>query len=121
MTESEQPDRRQAERIPERFRVAFREISKEGADPKTTAGETLNLSASGLCLVSPESLEPDTHVALELSLEGLDEAVVAIGRVVWCDPDQDAFRLGICFTWLREEDRKALAVIADYVKARTGS
>lgn len=111
------PERRAAPRIPERCRVAFRAIREGTADAKTTAAQTLNLSASGLCLVSPQRLDRDAQLALELSLDG-EDPVVAVGRVVWCDQDGDSYRVGICFTWLREEDRQALSVISDYVQAR---
>ncbi len=112
-------ERRKAERLNERCRVAFRRIRQGGGDEKRIAGETLNLSASGLCVVSPEAVPPDSQIALEMALEGLEGPVMAIGRVVWCDQERGAFRLGICFTWLREQDRKSLAVIADYVRSRS--
>lgn len=99
--------------------VKFKDIGG-GAARKTVAGKTLNMSESGLCLLSPKALAPDAHLALELSLKGHDAAVMAIGRVVWCDPDGDDYRVGICFTWLRDEDRDSLQVIAEYVADRTG-
>jgi hypothetical protein len=115
---SEGSERRKAPRIPEQCRVAFRAIREGAADAKTTAARTLNLSASGLCLLAPGRLERDQHLALELSLEGRKDPVVAVGRVVWCDEDEGAYRVGVCFTWLREEDRRALQVISDYVRER---
>lgn len=111
-------DRRRAARIPEKCRVAFRAIREGARDAKTTAGQTLNLSASGLCLVAPSRLERDQHLALELSLDGRKDPVVAVGRVVWCDEDEGTYRVGICFTWLRDEDRRALEVISEYVRDR---
>jgi len=119
MTGSEPPtERRKAVRIPERLKVSFRTIREGGADPKTSAAETVNLSASGLCLKCSEALKRDDHLALELSLEGRADPVMAVGQVVWCDRDDQGYRVGICFTWLREEDRKALAVIGEYVQSR---
>ena len=44
--------------------------------------------------------------------------MVAFGRVVWCDRDGDGYRVGVCFSWLREQDRKSLQVIADYLDGR---
>jgi len=111
-------ERRRDPRVPEQCQVAFRIIREGAAAAKTTAAQTLNLSASGLCLVSPDPLKRDEHLALELALDGQTEPVVAMGRVVWCDEDDPAYRVGICFTWLRDEDRQALAVISDYVKKR---
>lgn len=121
MTGTDQPDRRAAPRIPEQVRVLFRPIEESEGGPGPVEAETVNMSASGLCLVSPRALSAETHLALELGLKDRAEAVVAIGRVVWCDRDGEKFRVGICFTWLREEDRAALKVIADYVQTRLES
>jgi len=121
MTGFDGPERRRAARLPLRCRVSYRTLHEGKADPKTVAAKTLNLSASGLCLVSPRKIARDTHLAMELELHGHPEAVVAVGRVVWCDAADEGFRLGVCFTWLREEDRKALAVISSYVQARLRS
>jgi hypothetical protein len=116
-------ERRQSPRIPERCHVAFRTIREGTAEPKRTAAQTLNLSASGLCLVTRQPLARDDHLAMELSLEGHATPVMAVGRVVWCDRDEDerSYRIGVCFTWLREEDRRALAVIGDHVQSRLRS
>jgi len=121
MTGFDGSERRQAARLPLRCRVSFKAIHEGKADPKVLAGETLNLSASGLCLVSPMRIERDSHLAMELALDGHEAPVVAVGRVVWCDAADEGFRLGICFTWLREEDRKSLGVISSYVQARLRS
>ncbi len=111
-------ERRVAERLPIRCEVAFRALRDGAKAPIRVAAETLNLSASGLCLVSPSPLERDGHLALELTLEGHADPVVAVGKVVWCDAEKTGYRAGICFTWLREEDRKALSVISDFVAER---
>jgi len=96
----------------------YRVLVDEGQTPKQAAAETLNLSGSGVCIASTEALPPERHVALELTLSDRDEPVVAVGKVVWCDRDGDRFRVGICYTWLREEDRRDLGIIADYVARR---
>lgn len=116
-------ERRRAPRIEERFQVAFRTLREGTAEPKRTAARTLNLSASGLCLLTHDALRRDDHLAMELNLQGQPAPVMAVGRVVWCDRDEEAggYRVGVCFTWLREEDRKALALIGEYVQSRLGS
>jgi len=121
MTGTEGHERRQAQRIPEHVKVSYRVIQDEAAAPKMVAAETINMSTSGLCLRSPEPLDSDVHLALELSLEGKTDVVVAFGRVVWCDRDGENYRVGICYSWLREQDRKSLQVIADYVDGRSES
>jgi len=102
-------------RISERCRVAYRVLIDGQKSAKKSAAETLNLSASGVCVRCEESLIPERYVALELSLSDREDPVVAVGKVVWCDRDGDAFRVGVCYTWLRDEDRRDLGVIADYV------
>ena len=96
--------------------------SSSGESPEAssgvTAAETLNVSASGLCLVTPVVLRPDEHLALELTLSDRESPVVAMGRVVWCDPDGDVFRVGVCFTWLRDEDKAELTRVARFVDER---
>ena len=113
-----QPEKRGAPRIEERCTISYRAVEKSENNPKRIAAQTLNLSSSGLCLLSDEALMPDRHLALELQIEEREEPFVAIGRVVWCDRDGDRYRIGICFTWLREEDRRDLGAIGDYVKRR---
>jgi len=117
-------ERRKLPRLSERCKVAFRLLHDGQADPKTFAGETLNLSASGLCLESTISLERETQLALELSLEGSDQPVVAMGRVLWSDPcdgpgtPASVCRAGIVFAWLRDEDRDTIATLTEYIEKR---
>ena len=75
MTAPDPSERRIAPRIDERVQVKYKDIGEGGGD-KAVAAETLNMSASGLCLVSPEALAPEAHLAIELSLEGHDTAVM---------------------------------------------
>ncbi|MHC4450743.1 MAG: PilZ domain-containing protein [Planctomycetota bacterium] len=112
------PENRGATRISERCQISYRSVDDADNNPKRIATQTLNLSSSGLCLVAPEALIPDRHLALELEITERKEPLVAIGRVVWCDRDGDNYRVGVCFTWLREEDRKDLGKIADYVAGK---
>ena len=115
------PENRGATRISERCQISYRFADDADNNPKRIATQTLNLSSSGLCLVAPEALIPDRHLALELEITERAEPLVAIGRVVWCDRDGDNYRVGVCFTWLREEDRKDLGTIADYVSGKLDS
>jgi len=119
MSEPTDSDRRGDPRLPEKCHVAYRTIRDGDASPKEGATETINLSASGLCLRAPEALEPELHLALELTLEGHEEPVMALGRVVWCDQGDQEYQVGVCFTWMREEDREALQVISDSLESRS--
>ena len=119
------PENRGAARIAERCHLSYRTVGTDGA-PSDVSGDlsgrtearTLNLSASGLCLVAPALLRPDELLALELKLSDRESPVVAMGRVVWCDPDGEEFRVGVCFTWLRDEDKAAVTRVAQFVDER---
>ena len=121
MSESSESERRGDLRLPEHCQVSYRTIRDGDASPKQCATETINLSASGLCLRAPDALEPELHLALELTLEGQEDPVMALGRVVWCDRDDAGYRVGVCFTWMREEDREDLQIISDYIESRSES
>jgi hypothetical protein len=115
------PENRGAARIAERCHLSYRAVGEEGASSESsarTAARTLNLSASGLCLATPARLRPDELLALELTLSDRESPVVAMGRVVWCDPDGEEFRVGVCFTWLRDEDKAAVTRVAKFVDER---
>lgn len=121
MSEGEQSERRKDDRLPEECRIAYRRIHGGEADSRQQATDTINLSASGLCLRATEALEPDSHLAMELQLDPYPEPLVALGRVVWCEKDGDQYKVGVCFTWLREADRADLQRIADYLESRRGT
>jgi len=114
------PERRRMPRLTERCRVTFRVLREGATGARTEAGETVNLSGSGLCLLTREAVARGTRLALELRLEGRPQPVVAMGTVVWTAPERDAHKIGIEFAWLRPEDQAAIAVIADYVRGRLG-
>jgi hypothetical protein len=112
------PEKRGATRVSQRCQISYRSVDSADDNPKRVATQTLNLSSSGLCLIAPEALVPDRHLALELQINDRDAPLMAIGRVVWCDRDGDQYRVGVCFTWLREEDRADLGKIAEYVQGK---
>jgi len=113
-------EKRTSARATDACRIVYRSLDGEAITERKSAASTLNLSASGLCLVADEPLLPDRHVALELTLSDREDPVVAIGCVVWCDRDGDQFRVGVCFTWLRDEDRVDLRTIGEYVARLIG-
>lgn len=113
-------EKRTSARATDACRIVYRSLEGDTITERKSAARTLNLSASGLCLVADEPLVPDRHVALELTLSDREDPVVAVGRVVWCDRDGDKFRVGVCFTWLRDEDRGSLRIIGEYVARLIG-
>ncbi|MFQ5843912.1 MAG: PilZ domain-containing protein [Planctomycetota bacterium] len=117
MTEPERQDRRREGRIIEHCRVAFRVVEEGKAGPKTVAGETMDLSVSGLCLLAPVGVQPGSIVAIEVSLRGHAAPILAMGKVIWCNGEgPQRHRMGVAFSWVREEDRGALEVISDFVQ-----
>ena len=119
MADSAGQERRRERRINERCQVAFRVVQEGSAGPKTVAGETMDLSASGLCLLAPVGVEPGATLAIEVALEGHSEPILAMGKVIWCNGEgPDQHRMGVAFSWVREEDRSALDVIADFDQER---
>lgn len=95
--------------------MTYRTLRAGGAGAKAVATETIDLSATGLCLRTKQPLERDTHLALELSLGTQGEPVVAMGRVVWCAAEPGGYRVGVSFMWLRSEDLEALSAIARFL------
>lgn len=54
-----------------------------------------NVSLGGLCCESNASLEPGTMITVRIRL--VDPVFEAEGRVAWCKPRQDDFRIGVEF------------------------
>ena len=121
MSEGDQNDRRGDDRLPEHCRISYRRIRKGAAEEKRQAAETVNLSPSGICLRTDEPLEPGSQLAMEIDLETYPEPVVALGRVIWCEREKERHMIGVCFTWLRDEDRQDLQRISDYLESRSES
>lgn len=113
-------ERRVAPRVAERCRVVYRILRDGVAEPKTHAGRTINLSASGVCIEGPARLDRDQSLALEISLPGVATPIFAMGRVIWCDGGEGGYRTGLAFAWLREDDRKALGALNDFLQTRLG-
>lgn len=114
-------ERRLDRRLDDRCRVSFKALRGKAAGPRTEAAETINLSPSGICMASPIALLPGDDLALEIHLDGNDEPVVAMGRVVWCDSRGPYWRTGIAFSWLRSEDRTPLEALKRWLSERADS
>ncbi|MGQ0612949.1 MAG: PilZ domain-containing protein [Planctomycetaceae bacterium] len=113
-------ERRAAPRRGQNQRVTYRPLRDGIAGVKAVATETIDLSATGLCLRTKQPLERDTHLALELTLRGQGQPVLAMGRVVWCAAEPAGYRVGVSFVWLRTEDLEALSAIARYLHSAGG-
>jgi hypothetical protein len=57
---------------------------------------TLDISAQGLGLVSPERFKPDSQVEIYLKLPETKEEFQTEGTIVWCrEVSKDKFRVGV--------------------------
>lgn len=74
----------------------------------TTMGRTQNVSETGLCLLSPETFDPQTEVLVRFNLSA-GRPIEAKGLVVRALPGVE---MGIVFVDLKNDDRGA---IADFV------
>lgn len=81
--------------------------------PAQSARE-VDLSASGLAFRSDKTIEAGTLVELKMILPSSLVAIVAHGRVVYCEQDMesgksaDGFQVGVEFTNLADHDREIL-------------
>jgi Tfp pilus assembly protein PilZ len=69
------------------------------------SGSSLDVSAEGLCLVTPHELSRGDILKIEVSLPGEGQALRAFSEVVWTGAQNSA---GIFFMALREEDAEKI-------------
>src|SRR5579864_7157381 len=58
-------------------------------------GNLLNLGIGGLSVQSVAELDPDADIVVRFRLQGADQAIQTLGRVVWLGPTKK--EAGICF------------------------
>jgi len=110
-------ERRTHPRYLEEVTVRYRDL--EGWEPSAW-GRSRDLSLGGLCLLSRAEIAVGTHLALEIHIEDEPAPVLALGRVLRCDQDEDEFASGIQFLWVGEEDRANLHRLAEHFRNRYG-
>ncbi len=78
--------------------VQARISTPDGVDSE---GRTVDISASGICMLSADPVPPGSHAnfALQLVLEhATSDSLVLPGRVVWCTPLKDGYQVGAMFS-----------------------
>ena len=111
-------ERRRHKRFIEEVSVRFRDI--EGNDPSQW-GRSRDLSLGGIGLVVEETLPLGSHLALEIHIVNETAPVLALGRVVRCEPDpEEGIAAGVQFLWIGEEDRRNLKRLAVYFNEKYG-
>ena len=115
-------ERRRHKRFFEEVRVRFRDIEGNEA---SSWGRSRDLSLGGIGLFVVDSIPVGCHLALEIHIENETAPVLALGRVVRCEPDtepDDEFGIaaGVQFLWIGEEDRRNLRRLASYFREKYG-
>jgi len=113
------PDRRAEPRAGATFPVQYKLLDEKGQEQRQVCGSAVNVSDSGLRFQTDEQLQTGCVVAAEFNLPGSESEVVAVGKVVWCRPsDQAGFDVGMEFWWLGWRDEHAQQALADYVQSK---
>ena len=83
---------------------------------KQQASFIKDLSGAGACLYCREELRQGDLIQMEIQIPHLDDAVKAVGEVVWTAPrpEHDTHEVGVRF---RDADPKSLSRILEYVYA----
>jgi hypothetical protein len=102
MSRSSQTERRQGDRFPQSFVVALRELPRIGSDDsaeeKTIMGRAVNLSDTGLCLVTPVPIGRFSLVRCEIEYGTPQQKIATLMQVRWVRADtssDDSFMSGL--------------------------
>jgi len=98
--------RRNAIRVQRKIQVQFKKESDWFF--LSRSGETEDISASGLCLVSDEPLEPGDRLDLKIDLPGGESPINVSGNICWVNRNSDRTRAGIKFNELEDGDQKRI-------------
>ena len=102
MSRPSQTERRQEERFPQSFGVALRELPRIGSDDsaetKTIPGRALNLSDTGICLVTSAPISRFSLVRCEIEIGTPQQKIATLMQVRWVRPPKssdDSFMSGL--------------------------
>ena len=102
MSRSSQTERRQGDRFPQSFVVALRELPRIGADDspdtKTISGRALNLSDTGICLVTSAPISRFSLVRCEIEIGTPQQKIATLMQVRWVHAhtsSDDSFMSGL--------------------------
>lgn len=71
------------------------------ADGASTEGRTVDISASGICLLADAAVPPGAHATFALQLvfeHATSDSLELPGRIVWCTPLKGGFQVGAVFS-----------------------
>lgn len=105
-------DRREHPRHARDLEVQYLEIAGSGA---SCNAQLRDISQGGLCMLSERPISPGRLLVLGLELSGVEQPFVARGVVRHCTPDGDLHAVGVQFTWIGYEQRRALDILRRYL------
>jgi hypothetical protein len=117
MSKSEASDRRQFPRLRESCRIRFKRLEAGGAAAPQTPALTVNISGGGVRFQSGEPAQAGELLAVELTLPEFADPVIALGRVVWCEPrPEGGHELGMEFWWVGWGDDGAQQAVSGHIR-----
>jgi c-di-GMP-binding flagellar brake protein YcgR len=105
-------DRREHPRHQRDLELQYLEIAGTGASRNA---QLRDISQGGLCMLCEAGIPPGRLLVLGLELSGVDQPFVARGVVRHSTPDGDLYAVGIQFTWVGYEQRRALDILRRYL------
>ena len=118
-------DKRSFSRVPNKASIEVCRLSFPVNIKTEGIGKGIDIGAGGICFVYPEPFQPGQVLALKIDLRGWEahkrphsmfvdmaseRPFTAIGEIVWSHASEtgDGFEMGMKFTGVDEDDRKAL-------------
>ncbi len=93
--------------VPVKYKVINRKLLREIVDqrPFQDDGKTINISLSGVSLITSAALTKGDFLKLELGLPGSEKVTRALAEVMWSEPDAPGgpFSAGIRFLIILNE------------------
>jgi len=109
-------------RVKESCNVKYHVVQNTAMSPLQERGVAVNISGGGMCFASDEPLKPGETIAMEMTLAHLPTPVVSLGKVVWCEPSDEAekFDIGVEFWWIGWADAEAQEKMLGYINQKLG-
>ena len=87
-------------RINEKMIIRYSNLeSSVSQDRMSNDGTSRNISVIGICFHSQCELAVDESIVIELQLPPHESPITPIARVIWCDPNEDGYDIGVELTW----------------------
>ena len=115
MTEDAEKFPKERRRAP-RVTGALVEYSIEGRDVDRRNAFIKDVCIYGICIYIPETVKSGEVISLDIILYGDDNAIQAVGKVIWCKPGGylGYYNVGIEFDEISDSHQK---ILSDYIAA----